>query len=198
MKHLQIDGTLVVPNDKGDMKIEAHSIRVKGNFKAGNSAVPFPNKLLIKINGEKGDGQIQIDSLERGNKLIAVTGLLSLYGKSPITDQTRLIATVTPGSTTMTVKASSDWEVGDELVIGPSFTNHDETEYVTITEKNSNSITFTPPLNYTHYGASNLTVYNGFGEIDARAAVGHLTRNIKIVSGGDTSWGYRILAYGYS
>ena len=125
MKHLQIDGTLVVPNDKGDMTIEAHSIRVKGNFKAGNSTVPFPNKLLIKINGEKGDGQIQVDSLERGNKLIAVTGLLSLYGKSPIKDQAKLAATVTPGSTTMTVKASSDWEVGDELVIGPSFTNHD-------------------------------------------------------------------------
>lgn len=34
-------------------------------------------------------------------------------------------------------------------------------------------------------------------EIDARAIVGHLTRNIKIVSGNSTSWGYRILTYGY-
>ena len=56
----------------------------------------------------------------------------------------------------------------------------------------------TEPLNYTHFGDDFLTVYESFGEIDARAGVGHLSRNIKIVAGDDESWGYRILTYGYT
>ena len=52
------------------------------------------------------------------------------------------------------------------------------------------------PLNYTHFGDSSLTIYESFGELDARAAVGHLTRNIKITSS-DEEWGYRLLTYGY-
>ena len=43
-----------------------------------------------------------------------------------------------------------------------------------------------------------MTIYESFGEIDARTAVGHLTRNIKITSGDDEEWGYRLLTYGYS
>lgn len=35
-------------------------------------------------------------------------------------------------------------------------------------------------------------------QLDSRAGVGHLTRNIKIESAGSDSWGYRMLVYGYS
>ena len=31
--------------------------------------------------------------------------------------------------------------------------------------------------------------------IDTRAAVGRLSRNIKIISGGDSSWGFRLFTY---
>lgn len=58
-------------------------------------------------------------------------------------------------------------------------------------------ITFTPSLKYIHYG-STLTVSQKGLQIDNRAAVGHLTRNIKIQSGNDLIWGFRILTYGYS
>ena len=85
------------------------------------------------------------------------------------------------------------WKEGDQLVIGPSFSDSYQTEYVTITGISSNTVTFTPPLQYDHYGANSQTIE----EIDSRTPVGHLTRNIKITTGDDKEWGYRILTYGY-
>jgi hypothetical protein len=41
--------------------------------------------------------------------------------------------TVTPNSTILKVKKADDWAVGDKLVISSSFTNYNQTEYVTIT-----------------------------------------------------------------
>ncbi len=60
----------------------------------------------------------------------------------------------------------------------------------------TNTITFTPSLNYTHYGDSSVTINNSIGTLDTRAAVGLLTRNIKIVSNED--WGYQTLINGYN
>lgn len=41
-----------------------------------------------------------------------------------------------------------------------------------------------------------MTLVNSYGTLDARTKVGHLTRNIKIVSGNDIGWGYNIIIYG--
>lgn len=80
-------------------------------------------------------------------------------------------------------------------MIGPTFNTPNQTERVTITALTSTSVTFTPALNWTHYGdASALT--NDFGTLDMRAAVGHITRNIKIVAGADTGYGFRVVSYG--
>ena len=54
------------------------------------------------------------------------------------------------------------------------------------------------PLVHSHFGDSGPTVEALDTVIDTRAAVGHLTRNIKIVSGGDTSWGFRLFVYKYT
>ena len=54
-------------------------------------------------------------------------------------------------------------------------------------------ITFTPELKYNHYGASDLTIDNAYGQLDTRTAVGHLTRSIKIKSGTDSGWGFRMI-----
>jgi hypothetical protein len=68
---------------------------------------------------------------------------------------------------------------------------------VTITAINSNTVTFTPALKFDHFGASTTTITTSYGSLDTRAGVGHLTRNIKIVSGPNYTWGYRVLVYGY-
>ncbi len=58
-------------------------------------------------------------------------------------------------------------------------------------------MSFTPALLYKHYGDIGATVTNAAGTLDTRAGVGHLTRNIKIVAGPDSGWGYQLLVYGY-
>lgn len=42
-----------------------------------------------------------------------------------------------------------------------------------------------------------MTVTNAVGTLDTRAAVGHLTRNIKIKSGADDGWGFQMIWNGY-
>ena len=193
LDRLLISGSVVVSEDIGDISIEANNIWVQGKLKAGTSSSPFPHKLTIKMYGDQSHRGMVIDPFETGNKLIAVTGTLALYGQSPGTVWTRLQVGAFKNSQQMTVDNAIGWKEGDELVIGPSFSDPAQTEYVKITSVASNTITFSPPLKYDHYGAHSQTV----GEIDSRTAVGHLTRNIKITTGDDEEWGYRILTYGY-
>lgn len=69
---------------------------------------------------------------------------------------------------------------------------------MTITAITQNVVTFTPPLKYSHFGAIDPTIVKSYGILDMRAAVGHLTRNIKIVAGEDTNWGFTMIQFGYS
>ena len=89
--NLIITGTLVVSSDVGDMTLEAENIWVKGKFQVGKSSSSFPNNFVIKINGKRNDRGITVDPMETGNKLIAVTGTMLLYGDYPTTIWTRLI-----------------------------------------------------------------------------------------------------------
>jgi hypothetical protein len=85
-----------------------------------------------------------IDNRDSGNKMIVVTGTLSLYGNAPNTIWTYLLSTVSLGSTSILVESCTGWNVGDQLVIGPTFINSSHTEYVTITNIFNNNITFSP------------------------------------------------------
>lgn len=51
---------------------------------------------------------------------------------------------------------------------------------------------------YKHYGAPTTTISNSIGELDTRAGVGLLSRNIVIKAGSDSGWGYHLLVYGYN
>lgn len=42
-----------------------------------------------------------------------------------------------------------------------------------------------------------MTISAPYGSLDARTRVGHLSRNIKIVSGEDLNWGYELYVYKY-
>ena len=126
-----------------------------------------------------------------GNKIVAISGNLSLYGVSPATTWTYLQAIAYPGDETIIVTSSSGWKVGDQLLLGPSFSQSSQHEVVNITAINGNTIDFEPPLKYTHFGDTKETINNNIGILDTRNAVGHITRNIKFISGGeDPKWGY--------
>lgn len=99
-----INGTLIIPDSQSEVTIIANSIWVRGTLKAGSPAKPFVNNFNIIINGSKSSlNNIVVDSFEKGNKMIIVTGLLSLYGTSPGTTWTRLTEVLLPGANSMNV-----------------------------------------------------------------------------------------------
>lgn len=62
------------------------------------------------------------------------------------------------GATSIKVANTSGWKVGDQIGIAPSFTGQKQFEKVTITAINSTNVTFTPALQYAHYGDVNPTI----------------------------------------
>lgn len=101
------------------------------------------------------------------------------------------------GATQISVVAAGGWAVGDQISIAPSFSNAAEHEIVTITAISGTTVTFTPALQYNHYGASGATITKSMGTLDTRSAVGHVTRRIRFISGSDSGWGYRVHVFGY-
>lgn len=139
-----------------------------------------------------------LDPDASGNKMLAVTGTLQLYGKQINNVWTKLTSIAPVGATTIQVANSADWSVGDQIVVGPTYSGSTEDEIITITAINGNTISFDTPLVYEHYGAG-APIINKYGVLDTRAGVGLLSRNIKITKGPDANgWGCRVLAYSYS
>ena len=95
VKTLTIDGILRVDDnqDLGKVTIKAKHIWVRGGgeFLAGYEKDPFKNELEIILTGSKNSEQLIIDDyFTPSNKVLAVTGLMSFYGKYPETIHTRL------------------------------------------------------------------------------------------------------------
>lgn len=196
--YLIIDGTLVF-DDSRNVNITADSIFIRaGNVTVGSPSAPFQHNLTIRINGLRQDSGYIVDAIVSANKFFVVTGSLNLYGIAPRTVTTCLTKTALKGSSTIYVASSTDWKVGDTIALAPSFSNALEYETATIQSINSDgSITLTQALNYTHFGDSSITISNSYGQLDTRAQVGHLNRNIQIVAGPDYGWGFTLIVHGF-
>lgn len=124
LEYFIIDGTLIA-DDSIDLNITAHSFYIRaGNFTAGTSNVPFMHNLIFQINGNRIDNGYVIDPIVAGNKFFVVTGTLNIHGKAPATVTTTLSQTAVAGSSIIFVSSSTDWAVGDTIVISPSFSTH--------------------------------------------------------------------------
>lgn len=178
-----------------DNRLEAFNIWVRnGILSAGQPGSPFPNKVDIVLHGEISSPYIVLDPEAEGNKMLAVTGTLALYGAAPRVVKTRLAAIAPVGATSILLTDRPDWNVGDEIVIGPTYSGWNEDEKRVITAIAGNNVSFATPLVFEHFGGPDPTVSNDFGVLDMRGAVGHLTRNVKI-SGSPGNWGCRVLVY---
>jgi hypothetical protein len=199
INNLTIDGNLIA-DDSRDVNIVANFIFIRaGNFTAGSPTNPFTHKLNIQLNGNKTDTARVIDPLLTGNKLFVVTGSLNLYGSPPTTVIATLTETAFKGTNMIKVDDNTDWKAGDTITLAPSFSIATEYETATILSIDATTgyITLTAALQYTHYGDPSITVSSVHGNLDTRAKVGHISRNIKILSGTDSGWGFSIYVYGY-
>lgn len=122
IKYLLIDGDVIIPPTVASVTIQANAIWIRaGSLTAGTSSIPHPGKVTFEIFGLKEDRGFDINEQIGGNKIFVVTGRLDLYGIVPTTPWTRLTATSQTSNTTIRVASVSGWAVGDELIIGPTF-----------------------------------------------------------------------------
>ena len=146
---VEINGVLNF--DRGrDNLFRAHYIWVKesGVIRIGSSELPFANKAQIILYGNENDLRFTVDSKVQGNKIMVVTGGLELYGSFMSSSWTTLSAIASAGDNHILVDYSAGWQVGDQVVIAPSYSNPKEFEEVLVTSINGNLIGFEPPLLY--------------------------------------------------
>jgi hypothetical protein len=148
-----------------------------------------------------------------GYKVLAVSygGTLKLFGKKGAsmgtlapsdtgTSWVRLAATVRPTGTsvdpkdrTLQLSRAVDWEPGDQIVLTTTDYLPGHSEQLTIESVGAGrtSVVVTEPIGWIHngerydLGAVPARIGLDFTQAETRAAVGLLTRSIRIVSGGD-------------
>ena len=169
-----IQGNFIV-QDVANITIDAYYIFVYGGLlQIGTEDAPFTNDITITIHGNSHSPAIP----NYGNKFIAVRdGVLDIHGKAKTPSWSMLEHTAYPGNTTITLQDSVNWCINDNVVIATTSYGMNESEVMTISAVNGAQITFTEPLQYQHYAA---TETYGDYTIDMRAEVGLLSRNIKI------------------
>lgn len=191
---LTILGDLYFDPTKAELVLTAERIWVQGQLIIGNNTDQrYQGKARIVLTGKRNSASLIIGPTQSvSNKVLAVTGNLTLYGKMVNNVYTRLQAPAEVGTTSIRVPANIDWKVGDEIVIAPSEFSPHEFEARTIKQINNGIITFDQPLEFYHFGANDITKTTPYGSIDMRTEVGLLTRNI-IIEGTDIdNWGGRI------
>ena len=90
--YVQINGRVTFKQDAPKLRLNAKYIFVRtGELLVGNATDPFQGDAQITLYGEKNNQHIVYDNaIEAGNKILANTGLLSIYGKRRIS-RTRLL-----------------------------------------------------------------------------------------------------------
>lgn len=111
-------------------------------------------------------------------------GTIDLHGNKRLTTWTRLQHTAEVGDTSITLLESTDWAVGEEIVIATTSFDNDQSETRVITAVSGNTYSFTEPLVYQHLSVA--PVYDGVS-IPMQAEVGLLTRNIVFRGDPETS-----------
>ncbi|MEM8862771.1 MAG: G8 domain-containing protein, partial [Chloroflexota bacterium] len=179
---LLIGGKLIFADQP--IELTAGWIMVHGDsalLQIGTEAEPFQNQAVITLTGTNEDENISGESpLNSGTKFLMIMegGQLELHGSSrDKVSWTQLNAHADAGSTSITLAETVNWEAGDQIVIAPSGFDPYEAEQVTVTAVDGNQVSFTPALQFDHWGT--IQTYEG-KEVDQRAEVGLLTRNIRI------------------
>jgi len=166
---------------------------------AGSLDAPFTEGIHITMFGNRETEGIILGTFnDVSNKVVAVTGNLWMYGNVPEITTTRLLAPAYPNDNTITITGGqlSGWNIGDEIVIGPSERNASHSEVFTIQDwsddGNGNAqIVLDGSIEFYHYGGDQV-FETEIGELDMRAEIGHLTRNIIFEGTDEDGWGGRI------
>eukprot|EP00935_MAST-01C_sp_MAST-1C-sp1_P000124 g124.t1 len=192
---LLVEGFLEFSDD-ADRTLDASYILLRnGTLIVGREETPFQHQATITLHGKP----IVTPELPLfGAKTLAVRGgSVDLHGMAVTPSWTQLGATAQVGDAFVTLRESVTWTVGQRIVIASSNFSMHEAEEVTITsvQQGNRTIGISPPLQYRHWGE--LLWYEG-RELDMRAEVAVLSRNVKIRGDSDSAglqWGATIMLH---
>jgi hypothetical protein len=184
---LIINGELRCKEDTSTpVEIKAKTIMVHGTLQCGTSSEPHLSELTIKL--EK-DTSLEYDDPKNRGLMVMNGGVLMLHGSKKKSGYLKLIQTAEPGDTQIFLSGSlltskRKWSVGDRIAIAPTSYDYNEAEDFLIQSINGNIITLDRPVVYRHWGKLDTyaTKSGQNYQLDQRAEVINLTRNIKIES----------------
>ena len=202
---LTINGTLKFANQ--DVRLTASNITINstGALMVGDAATPFTHQAIITLTGARPSFP--------ANRVIANTrgitvmdgGKLELYGASPSPVWTQLNQHAAAGATSLTLKDTTNWKAGDSVIVGPTdFFGVNPTERLSLaTTAAGNALATTTALAKFRWGQMQYMTDTGLSlspgpytppvapaptQLDQRAAVGNLSRNIVIEGANDSDW----------
>ena len=195
---VRIEGTLRFA--RADVSLTAGFIDVTGALEIGTAAQPFTHKAIVTLNGAP---QSTNDGVARG--LNVRGGRLELYGAVPTPVWTKLNDHANAGTTTLTLRESTNWKAGDTIAIAPTdFYGVAATERIALSSTSGAQLGLAAPLAKFRWGKMQYVTNAGMSltpdpayvppatpaptELDQRAAVGNLTRNIVIQGADDSAW----------
>jgi hypothetical protein len=200
---LTIEGELDF--DRQDLSFTSDWILVKGTLRIGSEDEPFTHRAEITLTGEPSQ-----DIMEMGSRgLFVMGGTLDLHGDAPQTTWTQISEHIEAGATQISVLESEGWKAGDQIVLAPTdFYEVGATEKLTIASVDGNELTVTQPIQNFRWGLVQYITNDGMSltpddtfvppapvseghtptELDERAEIGNLSRNIVIQSVDDSFW----------
>ncbi len=195
---LRIEGTLRI--DNGRVALTAGYIDVTGAFLVGSPNKPFTGKATITLNGP--DREVN-DGVSRG--LMVRGGRLELYGLAPQPVWTKINENAAAGATVLTLKEGTNWKAGDLVSVAPTdYYGYSSTERKQLASASGSQLTLESGLAEARWGKLQYMTSNGLSltpdpsyappvapaptQLDERAAVGNLSRNIVIQGADDNAW----------
>ena len=186
--------------DGMDHELIASRIAVTGFLNAGNTSHPFQSHLTITLTGNHLSPTLIVTNTQfLGNKVMAVYGSVNLVGTPRAYVKSRVLTTLMPGATQLTVQDPVDWVVGDQVVVSSTEYDITQAENFTITGVARSGKTTTLTLNAAalnrHFGGAiqhNSPYLTAGGTTSLAAVVALVNRNIVIRGdmSGDSGYGY--------
>lgn len=180
VRQLMVHGDLLCPRSNRSFTLTAENIMIMGGkFICGSEESPFPGELKIALkDGFEGP---------MGKRALGVMngGHLELYGLEK-KNYVRLARDVLPGSREIVVdQPINSWKVGDQIALSTTgFDPHESVaRKISGISSDKRVLTLDSPLTYQYNGL--VKSLPGGHQLDDRAYVANLDRNIEVYSLGD-------------
>lgn len=191
LKMILIDGGKLKFDDK-NIHLQAEHIFIAngGSFEIGTEDQPFQHQATITMHGHVRSKEIPV----YGAKGIGLReGTIDFHGKHVPITWTRLSETAEAGASQIKLQQAVTWEVGNEIIIAATGRSEKENEQVKITAvaDGGKTLTISPTLKYRHISILQTIASK---QIETRAEVGLLTRNVVIQGSTHAEWTEKIEA----